>query len=514
LLELILNRYHPFSVEMRTLRLRLRWLLWMIGIVGFTGLVGMVMISIGPQPVMIAWIIYLLGVLAILIRPRYGLYLILCFGLIGDNNLLSWFPFIKNFSSGESLLYLHPTVIFSPMETYVVLVLFSWLIRGVVRRKLDFYRGPLFWPAVVFMFFVALGMIYGVSTGGNFNIALWEARPLFYLFVLLILTSNLLETRQHIRWLMWAAMIGLFIEGVNGAYIYLVVLNGNLAGSEAIAEHTASSHMNTVFVLAMTIWMYKSPPGMRLGMLIIVPFVLLTYLANQRRASFVGLAAAIVLIFLVLYLDNRKAFWIIFPPLAVIAMLYMGAFWNSTGALGLPARSVKSALFPNQITARDQASNVYRIIENINTGFTIHQKPLTGVGFGQKFYIIIPLPDISFFEWWEYFPHNSIIWIWLKTGVGGFIAMLYLLGTAIMTGVDVFRRMPKTEMRAFALTATLFIVMHSVFAYVDISWDSQSMVYLGLLMGLINRIEPVVLKKEPIPAKRWPWLEEIEEAAA
>ena len=68
------------------------------------------------------------------------------------------------------------------------------------------------------------------------------------------------------------------------------------------------------------------------------------------------------------------------------------------------------------------------MIENNNLEFTIHQKPLTGVGFGNKFFVIIPMADISFFTWWQYFPHNSVIWIWLKTGVGGFIAMFYFLG--------------------------------------------------------------------------------------
>ncbi len=41
-------------------------------------------------------------------------------------------------------------------------------------------------------------------------------------------------------------------------------------------------------------------------------------------------------------------------------------------------------------------------------------------------------------------------------------------------------------MRAIALTATLYVVMHFMYAYVDMSWDIQSMIYMGLVMGLIN----------------------------
>ena len=48
---------------------------------------------------------------------------------------------------------------------------------------------------------------------------------------------------------------------------------------------------------------------------------------------------------------------------------------------------------------------------------TIKAKPITGLGFGQRFYRPFPLPDISFFPFYEYMPHNSVLWIWIKTGV-------------------------------------------------------------------------------------------------
>ena len=71
---------------------------------------------------------------------------------------------------------------------------------------------------------------------------------------------------------------------------------------------------------------------------------------------------------------------------------------------------------------------MYRTVENLDINATINAKPLTGLGFGQKFYRPFPLPDISFFLFYEYIPHNSILWIWIKTGVGGFVAMLFLFG--------------------------------------------------------------------------------------
>ncbi len=208
----------------------------------------------------------------------------------------------------------------------------------------------------------------------------------------------------------------------------------------------------------------------------------------------------------ILYRENKKVFWGIVPIIGVVALVYIAAFWNSSGALGLPAQAIKSVVAEDQSNAADQSSNAYRIIENLNIAFTIHASPLFGVGFGQKFYVVYPMPDISFFEWWEYFPHNSIMWIWLKMGVGGFVTMLFLIASSISMGVRALWRLENKEMKAMVTTATLLIIMHFTFAYVDISWDMSSMLYAGMMMGVIGVAEHLAMKDYPVEQKRWPWL--------
>jgi O-antigen ligase len=115
------------------------------------------------------------------------------------------------------------------------------------------------------------------------------------------------------------------------------------------------------------------------------------------------------------------------------------------------------------------------------------------------------MPDISFFGWWEYITHNSIIWVWMKTGVFGFVAMLFFVGTSIMTAARAAWRMPGGELSAVVLTSTLYIVMHFIYAYVDMSWDNQSMIYLGALIGLTSSAEYIVRQPVKIRPKRWSW---------
>jgi hypothetical protein len=373
-----------------------------------------------------------------------------------------------------------------------------------MQRKLKGYTGPLFWPALFFAAFISFGLVYGILHHGNLNVALWEVRSIYYLPMLLILTSNLIETREQVNCLVWIIVSALFIDGLVGVGFVAFVLNFDLHLLEAIAEHSYSVHLNTLFVLAISVWLFRGSWMKRILLPLIVPVLLLSYFANQRRASYITLAIALLLIAIVLYRENRKVFLVVVPVACVVGLIYVAAFWNSSGGIGGPARAIRSVIAPTQ-GSRDDSSNVYRLIENVNTKFTIKQRPLTGVGFGNKFYIIVPMPDISAFIWWEYITHNSILWIWMQAGIGGFMTLMVLIALAVMIGIRTLSRLPEGDMRAFALTATLYVVMHFIYAYVDMSWEAQSMIYVGIMMGLINSLERIAARPVQSPQKRWPW---------
>lgn len=505
MLRLLTIDFDAKTVQSQQTRANLTWGSWFLLILGLSGILSLLVLRSGPNTSLIAFLIYIVGAVVILYEPRFGIYLTLTLALMGDSILMPAYPFVKNFSSAESLLYLNDAIIISPLETYLVLIFISWLGRLAMKRNLSFYVGQLFWPTMAFFAFILFGFFYGLSVGGDLNIALWESRPIFYLPVMLVLVSNLITERKHINNLIWAIMLGLFIEGLSGLYYIFVKLSVPLSQVNEITEHGAAIHMNTVFVLVVAVWIYKGSLTKRILIPLMSLPVVLTYIATQRRAAFLTLAIAFMLMIVVLYKENRRAFWLIIPPMAFLGLFYIGIFWNVDSAIGLPAQAIKAALFPSQASAADASSDLYRVLENINSNFTIHIKPLTGVGFGNKFYKIVALPDISFFTFYEYITHNSIMWIWMKAGVGGFLTMIFLIGYTIMVGVRVLWRMPGGDLSAIALMAMLYIIMHFLYAYVDMSWDIQSMLYIGAMVGILNNFEYVVSKSVPLPNKRWPW---------
>lgn len=479
---------------------------WIFLVTGISAVLAFLMITDGPSFSDLAWIIFWICVAAVAIQPRLGVHIIIFMTLVGDKNVSWWFPFTKNFSSEESLLFYSNSFSFSPLEIFIVITALMWVLKGILRRDLRIKTGPLFWPAAVFTFFMAAGLIYGLTTGGNTNIALWESRAIFYIFAMLVLTSNLIKDKEHINTLFWMIILALFFEGIIGSYTLIYEYDFKISEIETLFDHSASIHTNIYFLFLIAGFLFKKVSGTKKALLLLmIAPVALTYLASQRRSAFLSLGIALALLFVLIYRERRYLFRFIVPPLVVVVIVYTGVFWNSSNALALPAQAVKSVIAPEATSEKDLSSNLYRITENLNSEFTIRQRPITGVGFGNKFFILYPLPDISFFEWWEYITHNSIIWIWMKAGFFGFASMIYLVALSILIGVRAVIKLPKSELRVIGITMILYLIMHFIFAYVDISWTDQSMVLVGTTMGLLNVFREIAEKPEIVPEPRWPW---------
>ena len=441
-----------------------------------------------------AWVgaaLFVAGAAAIVAQPRCGVYLMVFGALAGDDMLMPGYPFAKGFSSHESVFFVHDALLVSPLEVYLVLTVISWAARQGKPAPSGPYVGPLFWPAMVFLAFVVLGFGHGVASGGDLRVALREARPVSYLVALILVTSTLIETASQVSRLAWTAMAAVLAKGATASLYYLLVLRGDVRGILTISEHGAAIHLNTLFVFCLAVWMYRASLPKRIGFPLMIPAVVLGYIALQRRAGFVTLAIAIGLAVAVLYRDQRRLFWRFVPALALVGVGYVALGWNGQGLGAVPAQAIKSVVTAEKASPKTQDSNNYRILENRNINFTIHRHPVTGIGFGQKYFVVAPMPDIRReFEWSEYITHNSIFWMWMKAGIGGFIATLFLFGLAVSVGVRALRHLPGDDLSAAILVATLYTVMHVIYGCVDMSWDPRSMVYLGAMLGVVDRMAP------------------------
>lgn len=452
---------------------------------------------------LIAWLCFFTCVGLIIYEPRNGVFCLLTFSFLGDALLMPWYPFRKNLSSAESLLYFSDSFSFSPFELCLALTLSVWFLRMAFQRKWRFRFGPVFWPLALFSGCVMFSLLYGISRGGDRVIALWEARSLLYILPAYWLTVNLIERRSHVQTMLWLIILPNIVNGIVGSVYTATELKFKLAGVEAIGEHALSIHFNAFFIIFFASMLFRTSAAKRTVMWIGFPVVLLAYAANNRRASFITMGIAMVIIFLLLLRLNKQKFWLIVPPLAAFGMLYVAIFWNSSGALGAPAKAVRSVF--GQADPRDAASNIYRVYENINNLYTIHKNVLLGVGFGNKFMQIVPTPDISFFEWWEYIVHNSILWIWMDMGALGFLSMAATFGTAFVIGGRRLWETTNDEVGIATVLALSYLVVFFVYAYVDMAWEVSNMGVIGIMMGLVCAFDVIARERPAVAPIRWPW---------
>ena len=109
---------------------------------------------------------------------------------------------------------------------------------------------------------------------------------------------------------------------------------------------------------------------------------------------------------------------------------------------------------------------------------------MLGIGFGHPFYRPYALPEINLFGFEAYVPHNSLIWIWIKMGIGGLVALLYIFGRALAQGAARARAAPPGVDAVIAMIGVVFVAMYAVFLYVDIAWEPRNVVLLALSIGL------------------------------
>jgi O-Antigen ligase len=452
--------------------------------------------SRSPQPA-IALLILMGAIVASAIRPICGLYAVVFFTMAGDAVTTPWYPFAKNLSAGESLLYLSDKLFVSPLDVLIGATFAIWLIGVIFDPYTRLVAGPLAIAVSAFTAFVAFGFVHGVASGGDPRIALFEGRAMFFILPVYLMTINLCD-RGELRRLVWTAVAGVVVNGMFALKYLSDLTLLEKEELEDLGEHSASVHFNFVLLLVLTLFLYRGATRITRFVLLGVSLPLLVaYLAAERRSAVVALAIGVILVVSSLWWRHRSKFYVLAPVLVIVTVGYAGAFWNSTSSVGFPAQAIKAVVQPDEVSEKDRSSSLYRDVENFNINYTIRSSPVLGLGFGQRFLRPVPLADISFFEFYEYIPHNSILWIWIKTGFLGFVSMLTMFAIAVRDGARhvVGSRDPTTA--ALAMIGVVNVVMFAVYAFVDIAWDARNMVFVavGLALCSMHLVRPEPLRR-------------------
>lgn len=379
----------------------------------------------------------------------------------------------------------------SPFELLLLLTLAAWLITGIARRRLDFHTGGLTGCVALFFLAILAGLARGVLWGGDSYMAFWEARALLAMLAAYLVGSATIRTRGHLTTFTGMALLAIGAYAIEGAYRRLALINSNTLGQtdDMAYAHSSSIFLGSLVLLVLAQQVFGAPRWQRVLGLFVGPLAMFTLLAMQRRAAYISLLVAFLAFAVVFFVTHRKAFFCLIVPLLAITAVYLPLFWNNTSMLGQPARAIKSLSSPD---SRDAASNEYRDLEAINVRETIHSNPVLGVGFGNQFDFVVPMPSLAWWQFWHYEPHHNLLWIWLKTGTLGFIIFWLLMGCAIARAAHLTKILRARESRVFALLSLAVIVQTLIFSYVDLGFtDSRVTIMLGAMMGGLSILERI-----------------------
>jgi hypothetical protein len=446
----------------------------------------------------IAVFIVMAALVAITLQPRIGLYvlfgLILLFESVSADPLMrpGYFlplqldrvfsaasPNAGASSSGGALI--------NAFEVLLLIIVAVWLAQGIASRRLDFQKGRLWWPMMLFLVALIWGLVHG-AMGGDFHIGLWEARFLFYMVICYVLAANTIRTPGHLSTITGLILVGNAVFAVEGAIRHVVFAQTMpLLTGDGVYEHVDVIFLGSLLVLTLLQNVFGAPRWQRIVGLVTSPIAIYTLLASERRAGYIAVIIAVVACIAVLAIAHRKAFVIIGLTTLVVGSIYLPVFWNNTSLLGQPARAIRSLSQPDE---RDAASNLYRDIEKINVQAGIQESPLLGLGFGQEFPFVAQLPDLSWWIFWHYEPHHNILWVWLKLGAVGFVIFWSVMGGAIARGAYLAVKLNDPRARVFALLTVACVIMTLVFCYVDLGLVSGRVtILLGTLIGTQSVLE-------------------------
>ncbi len=476
---------------------------WLANLSVFT--VGLMLaglaVGTAPKPLAVAVAVVLVVMGVWFVKPLAALHATVFLTLVGDITSVTWWPFTKNMSSHESIMFVADSVSVSPLEVMLLVATVAMLVRYLATGVWPFVRGRNLLPVAVLTAFIIIGLMYGMATGGDFRAATLEVRPFLVLPVVYVLVTSLCRTTSHYRHLLWTVFGAILLHAVLTLQYVQGLTKDQRAASESLIEHSSALRMNVLIIALIGALLVRGvTKRMKITLGVAAVPVLWAYFLAERRAAFVSLGVATILLFMVLFWRQRDTFKKVFPIVAVVLVGYLGVFWNTTSSVGFPAQAVKSVIAPESLSDRDESSDLYRVIENFDLNYTIRSARITGLGFGHTFYRPIPLADISTFEFYLFIPHNSVLNVWVKAGFGGFAALFFLFGSTMVKGGQRVRRVREGRDLVVLFCGLAYVAMLLVFAYVDIAWDARVLMLFGLAVAMCCDMPvPEVEADEPLP---------------
>jgi hypothetical protein len=331
---------------------------------------------------------------------------------------------------------------------------------------------------------VMLGLAVGRMHGGSLRTSFTEVRPYAYLLAAFVLTLAFVRTLDVLRWAMWGIVLASGAKATQAVFLFLSVRHQQ-PRPQAILGHEEALFFCLFVLVTLALWLFDVKGRLRTVATSVLPIVILADLVNGRRAAWLILGGALivlVLIGLVVLPERRKLLLRACGVLLLVSVVYFPLYWNHYGSLALPARAVHSAIHPD---TRDSLSDLYRLQENANLKVNIREGGMLGRGFGVPIDYVLPITNLSSIDpLIAYIPHDGVLYILMRMGLFGGIAFWSLIGAAIIAACRLARSVNR-EVACFGTVVACAVVGYTLEGYNDQGFFFYRIAFvMGILLGL------------------------------
>lgn len=323
------------------------------------------------------------------------------------------------------------------------------------RRSAPQLPAPFTLPLLFLLGALAAGMTEAWYAGVGASDLVLAALPFAYLVLLPLVTVNLLSGSRHLRVFVALAAALAAYKGVTGVATSLSGAGEAIEGGTISFREPVANLALLLFLLGgLAAWMRKVQlPAWALAAL---PVAALALALSYRRSFWIGAVLALVVVGLVASRRRGRAVLAIASivlAIGVATALTVGRSGETYGALAERAELLQ----PSQITAT--RGDRYRLDEQRNVRAELERDPVTGIGLAVPWQVRYPLSELHD----RRYVHGTALWFWLRLGLLGLFAYLWLVAAAAWAAVGVWRHHPDALVRVGGLAAlggvaALFVV--------------------------------------------------------
>lgn len=448
-----------------------------VAALGACVLTGAALVAFGP--IIALGFVALLGILLLVRRPGIGLALLLVTTILLEDDAYGFLPATTRFYEGP------PSV----SEVLIATATAGVLLDLGIRHRPPVLPEPFTVPlALLGLAFVA-GAVNGRFLGGSASEVLWIARPIGYMMLVSFLVVNLLGDRRRV--LLFAVGAGALavVKGAAGTVAWVLGAGrpleegGALGGTVLTYYEPTANFVMLLFLLGAVAALLTRVP-LPLWIKLSSPVVLAAFVLSFRRNFWIaGLLGIVLLVMLTSGIRGRR---LVFPSFLVLA----GAIWIAVAAGGTtyvqgPLVERAQTLAPERLDARKQ--DLYRLQEAKNVLGELRNHPLTGLGLGVPWTAVDhALPEEH--PGGRYYTHVIVLHYWLKFGLLGVAAYLWLMAVAILSAIRIWRfgDDPWLRVAGLAIATALvgLMVAETTASYTGV--DYRFSVLMGSLIGWLS----------------------------